>query len=83
MTNIGPSHSNTYSIYDDSGYGPTFGGGHDFYIANASNTNQSSYSNLGHSYLEPTGNGYSSTQAKNYLAGSYNFQVKEIEVFGI
>jgi hypothetical protein len=83
MTNTGPSHSNTYSIYDASGYGPTFGGGHDFEIANASNKNRNSYSNLGHSYLEPTGNGYNSTQAKNYLAGSHNFQVKEIEVFGI
>jgi hypothetical protein len=35
ITNTGPHHSNAYSTYDGSNYGPTFGGGHDlvkFYL---------------------------------------------------
>ena len=70
----------TNSINCTSGYGPTFGGGHDFYIANNSNQNSTSYSNLCHSYaLAGYTNG--TTQAQNFLAGAYNFQVTEIEVF--
>jgi hypothetical protein len=61
-------------------YGPTFGGGHDFYIAGKSNLNATSYSNLGYSYVHPDyANG--SDEAKSFLAGSYNFQVSEIEVY--
>jgi len=64
-------------IYCNSSYGPTFGGGHDLHIADKSNTNTSSYSNLGCSYTHP----YGSNEAKSFLAGSYNFQVTEIEVY--
>ena len=39
-----------FSIYCNGSYGPTFGGGHDIYIANNSNTETTSYSSLGHSY---------------------------------
>jgi hypothetical protein len=81
LDNNGPSHSNTYSIYNGSGDGPTFGGGHDLYICSNSNTNNSSYSNLGHSYSGPVGMSYGSTQIQNYLAGSYNFMTIEIEVY--
>ena len=69
------------SIYCCSGYGPTFGGGHDIYIYDRSNTNTSNYSNLGHSYKPPNNFTYGTTQANSYLAGSYNFKVSEIEVF--
>jgi len=55
------------------GYGPTFGGGHDFYICNMSNTQTGSYSNAGNSYSCPVSN--------VFLAGSYNFMTKEYEVF--
>jgi TLD len=68
-----------YAIYDSTGYGPTFGGGHDLYIATNSNQNQNSYSNFGHSYALPAGT--SSEQAKIHLAGAYNFQTSEIEVY--
>ncbi len=34
-------------------YGPTFGGGHDFYISDAANVSACSYSNLCHSYECP------------------------------
>ena len=37
-------------------------------------------SNLGHSYTHPN-YAYGSNESKSYLAGSYNFQVSEIEVF--
>jgi len=80
MENNGPHHANQYSIYNGSNYGPTFGGGHDIYICSGSNSTNSSYSNLGHSY-SLTGFTYSSTQIQSYLAGSYNFTTSDIEVF--
>jgi len=40
----------TYSMYGNSGYGPTFGGGHDLYIVNNALSSTSSYTNGGHSY---------------------------------
>eukprot|EP01080_Neovahlkampfia_damariscottae_P002851 gene2851-4694_t len=72
--------TNANSTYNNSSYGPTFGGGHDLYVVNNSNTTNSSYSNLGYSYRY-VGGTYGSTQAKNFLAGSYNFKTTEIEVF--
>jgi hypothetical protein len=62
------------------GYGPTFGGGHDFHVVSNANTIASSYSNLGSTYKHPLyGNG--TNEARIFLAGSYNFQVSEIEVY--
>jgi len=72
--------NNKHSIYNSSSYGPTFGGGHDLYICNSSNTQKSSYSNLGYSYKVPK-HIYGSNEAKNFLAGGYNFLTKEIEVY--
>jgi len=72
--------TNKNSQYNSSGYGPTFGGGHDLYICDNSNSNTSSYTNLGYSFRF-VGGIYGSNEAKNFLAGSYNFQTKEIEVF--
>lgn len=77
---IGNNTNNKNSIYNASSYGATFGGGHDLYICSNSNTTKSSYSNLGHSFKLPK-YPYGSTEAKNFLAGSYNFLTKEIEVF--
>ena len=73
-----PECQNT--IYCHIGYGPTFGGGHDFHISDNSNTNTNSYSNLGHSYSHPD-YAAGSNEAKSFLAGSNNFQVSEIEVY--
>jgi hypothetical protein len=61
-------------------YGPIFGGGYDFNIANQSNINTNSYSNLGHSYTHSDYR-FETNEAKTFLAGSYNFQVSEIEVY--
>jgi hypothetical protein len=69
--------SQNYGICCNSSHGPIFGGGHDLYIAGKSNTNRYSYSNLGHSYTHPD-YAYGSNE---FLAGSYNFQVSEKEVY--
>jgi len=61
----------------------SFGGGHDFYLCDNCNTVNSSYSNLGHTYKTPAGITYGTQEAMNYLAGSYNFLVDEIEVHKI
>eukprot|EP01080_Neovahlkampfia_damariscottae_P003694 gene3694-6508_t len=76
----GPHHSNTYGCYNSTGYGPTWGGGHDLYICSNPNTTNSNYSNFGYAF---TCNNlvYGSTEANNFLAGSYNFKLTEMEVF--
>ena len=68
------------SVWSSSEDGPTFGGGHDLYISNRSNTNKSSVSHLGNTYTHPD---YpkGSKRTKAILAGSQSFQVDEIEVF--
>jgi hypothetical protein len=55
----------------------TFGGGHDFNIADQANINNSSYSNLGYTYELPAG------KDNTWLAGAYNFKVLQIEVFTV
>ena len=69
------------AIYCRSTYGPTFGEGHDLYIAENAKTNQSSSSNLGNTYQPPAGYQYGTPQTQSLLAGSYNFRATEIEVF--
>jgi len=77
---IGNNTTNKMSTYHATSYGPTFGGGHDLYICNQSDTVKSSYSNLGHSFKLPK-YAYGSNEAKSFLGGNYNFLTKEIEVF--
>ncbi len=74
------SPNGAHSIYSKSDYGPTFGGGHDFYIASDSNSNLKSYSNLGHTFKHQDYPN-NTEKAKSILAGSYNFKTIEIEVF--
>ena len=65
--------SNQYEIYCQSDYGPTFGGGHDFYICDKCNTSNSSYDNSGYTY---------DTKGKKYaMAGASGFYVKDYEVY--
>ena len=73
--------NNKMSNYGAPSYGPTFGGGHDLYICNNSNKTKSSYTNLGHSFKSPNFMKYGSNEAKNFLAGTYNFLTTEIVVF--
>jgi hypothetical protein len=72
--------SKSDGIYFGSNYGPIFGGGHDLCIADKSNINTTSYSNLGLSYIHPD-YVFGSDKARSFLAGSYKFQVSEIEVY--
>ena len=63
------------SIYDDSRYGPRFGGGYDIIIHDNCNTANNSCTPS--TYALPPG-------ANNtFLAGSQNFTVKEIEVYAV
>jgi hypothetical protein len=68
----------SYGISCRQDHGPTFGGGHDIYVANECNGNTSNYTNFGHSYANDTGR-----DGKQVLTGEYHFTVKEIEVFAI
>ena len=65
------------AIYMRLSDGPTFGDGHDIYIANNANGNMDSYAKFGESYSVPSG-----VQDKlTILAGSNNFTLDEVEVF--
>ena len=68
-------NNNQSGILCNSGYGPTFGGGHDLHIARGANANSSSYSKLGNTYQCPT------NANSSFLVGRRDFSVNEIEVF--
>jgi hypothetical protein len=76
-----PVRNSGKALYTESTYGPTFGYGHDFHIANNANANTGSYTNFGHTYRPPSGYSSSSTKAKNLLAGTYQFTPNEVETF--
>lgn len=63
------------AVYRHNSYGPTFGGGHDLYLANSCRSNNNSYCNKS-SYL---------TENVNLLGsgGSTNFQVSSYEVYQV
>ena len=67
--------NNQNGIFCNSGFGPSFGGGHDLCIANGANANSSSYSVLCNSY------GYPPHGNASFLVGQKNFMVNEWEVF--
>ena len=74
-----PNTQNThYSVYHNSGYGPTFGGNHDLYISSDYLNNSSSYCSLGYSYPDVLGQGYSIFSGD---VNTSNFKLKELEVF--
>ncbi|XP_067041439.1 uncharacterized protein [Acropora muricata] len=64
-----PSHA----TYSHSGYGPTFGSGHDIYLADNAGYNYNSYFSC---------SGYNDRYCDNYLwVGSYNFCPSNAEVY--
>ena len=69
--------SNSNAYYSGTNYGFTMGGGHDLYLSDNCHINNSSYSNLSHSYGKNQGGN------KTSLAGSKNFVVDDIEVFEV
>ena len=67
--------NSSYNIYYDSSQGPSFGGGHDFYLCNNCYTDNSSYNNSDHSYQR---------YGKKYvMAWTNHFYVKDYEVYKI
>jgi hypothetical protein len=73
---------NGNAIHCRPSYGATFGGGHDLYICDNANSNQSSHNvYLGHTYQPPPGYQYGTQQTQSLFAGSCNFKPTEIEVF--
>ena len=68
--------SNQNGILCNSGYGPTFGAGHDLHVANVANTNANSHSNLNSTYESPP-----HVTPTTFLASNRNFVVNEVEVF--
>ena len=60
------------NIYCYSAYGPTFGGGHDFYINDSCNSNNSS---------ENSGSSYETNGKKYVLSGNSSFLVQNYEVY--
>jgi len=75
--NIDPNKQR-YAINCDSKYGPSFGG--DICIVNNANTTMDSYSDLGCYYKHPQYE-YWTNEARTFLAGSFYFQLDEIEVY--
>jgi hypothetical protein len=71
-------NSSSYAIYCHSSYGPTFGNGHDIYVADDCNKNTNSGTYLGSSYRNDTG-----LNGNQVFTGEQQFQVKEIEIFSI
>ena len=70
-----------HAIYTNNGYGPTFGGGHDIYVANNANAGTASYTNLGYTYKPPSGYSYNTPKTKGLLAGIYNYTPNDVEVY--
>lgn len=64
-----------YAIYAHRDYGPTFGGGHDLFVANSSDKNRHSSANFPHSYHDTTARGSMT------FTGGNHFQPSEIEVY--
>ena len=73
------SNQHEYAIQCNYRYGPIFGGC-DIAIANNANTTMDSNSNLGDAYRHPQ-YAQGTNEAQSFLAGSYKFQLDEIEVY--
>ena len=69
-----------FAILRSSGYGPTFGGGYDLYIADNAGSNAASYTNFGRTYQAPLGYPYGAANTSSLLAGSKYFTPSEVEV---
>jgi hypothetical protein len=72
----GVEKSGAYSIYDCYSYGPTFGGGHDFYT----DLRSSSYASVGYSYTCRVGASYSE-ECQIDFAGARTPILIELEVY--
>ncbi len=78
LTKYDINNTHSYAIYCHPSYGPTFGGGHDLYIADNSNANKNSSTCSGNVYNLPAGANGGHSILTN---GTTNFQTTEIEVY--
>ena len=67
------------AIYRYSGYGPSFGAGHDLYIAGNAGSNTYSYTRFGWTYQPPPGYTRFETNTNSLLPGSFYFSPSDIE----
>ena len=81
LPQTGKYSDNRESIYDCSYNGPTFGGGHDIYIANYASSTSVSHANLGDTYSPPSGYNHQGTFIRTFLAGTLQFTPDEVETF--
>ena len=81
LPQTGPYSYYSYSIYECSDRGPTFGGGHDIEIVDYASSSSSNNANLGYTYSAPSGYSYGSTFTRTFLAGTYQFTPDEVETF--
>ena len=72
------TNQHQYAIFCHSQCGPLFGW--DIWIKNNANTTMDSYSRLGDCYKHPQYE-YRTNEARTFLAGSFYFQLDEIEVY--
>ena len=73
-------------IYRGSGYGPTFGGGHDLRLADSCNNPNSSYANFPSTYNRAENKISNSQESYANFSGAtngWNFRVVEYEVFQV
>jgi hypothetical protein len=73
-------------IYNHSGYGPTFGGGHDLRVGDQCDTNNNSWAGCITSYNtanERYQNNQSTYKAISGVASGCNFRIVEYEVFKV
>ncbi len=68
-----------WAINNEYSWGPVFGP--DIMVSDNSNQNYNSYSDFGNHYQSPENISYGSVEAQSYLAGSFNWQTTEIEVY--
>ena len=73
-----------FALYMHPKSGPIFGTqfANDIHICDRANINELNHSNLGANYRHGL-YGFGSVEAKEFLAGSFNFLVDEIEVYSI
>ena len=71
------------AIYGDPSSSPIFGGGNygDLFLSKNCHSNKESRTDLGKTYSLPNYISFDTNESQSYLAGSYNFQVEEYEVF--
>ena len=75
-----PNSNTSNSVYHYSGYGPTFGGGHDINIYSDYTNNNNSYANFPCSYQDTLGKGCSIFTG-DFNNNNKNFKLKEMEIF--